>query len=73
MVRIDYLNILDQFSDENPNEARRAKETNESHEQTKNETLNRLSDAPPAHCNNRIVGQKRNEASKAKRSAVSFN
>jgi hypothetical protein len=30
--RTDYLNILDQFSDENPNEARRAKEANEDHE-----------------------------------------
>ena len=54
--RTDYLNILDQFSDENPNEARRAKEANEDHERNKNEPLNHLSDAPPAHCNNRIVG-----------------
>jgi hypothetical protein len=30
--RTDYLNVLDQSSDENPNEARRAKETNENEE-----------------------------------------
>jgi hypothetical protein len=27
-----YLNIFDQFSDENPNEARRAKKANEDHD-----------------------------------------
>jgi hypothetical protein len=51
-----FINVLDQFSVENPNEARRVKETNESHEQIKHEAINRLSDAPPAQCNNRIVG-----------------
>ena len=58
----DYLNIPDQFSLENPNEVRRAKETNGNEEWIENEPLNRLSDAPPAHCNNRLVGQNRNEA-----------